>query len=626
MVRSTPLYLLLVLVASAAVMFPTLLNGWTNWDDHYYVLKNQFIQGLSIEKLKWIFAHQYNGNYAPLVLISYAVDFAVWGENAFGYHLTNFLLHLLNVSLVFVWMRKLTGSNLSAMFVALLFGIHPMHLEPIAWISGRKDLLYALFLLGAFYNWTAYITQKSWHRTLYVSTIVLFGLSVLSKGVAVVLPLFLLVIDYWSGREDYKRMILEKVPFLLMSLVFGIITIKAQQQTTALSEVSQIDFLQSMKYGFHALFLYIVKAIAPFNIGPLHPYPSESASQFLTICSGITAFLTLLVVFAFGWAKQNKMIVGGVVFLAVGLLPVLQFLPVGFAIVADRYTYIPYLGVFIITLEAAQYLFRYRNSHASKFIGMLVFSYLGWLGFVSFQNAPTWKNDELLWSKVIEQHPHDARAFVNRGMHYAKLREVDKAQFDFDEAVKLNPELKELHQQRGLLFQQMKRWEEAEQSFLQALKIDPSYTAAILNLALNFNYRQQRDSSYSYFNHLEKIDSTNILLYLNRGVMREREGKLKLAEEDYSKAVLFHPLDFRGYQFRGVARFKQRQFDNALNDFIAWQSLAAKADSKAERWLARTCFELGRFDEALLHAKKAEQLGGPIEADFLKLLISRLNY
>lgn len=613
---------LLVICITALAFSPTLFNGWTNWDDLYYTLENQYIQNLTFEKVRWIFSNQYNGNYAPLVLLSYALDHWIHGANAFGYHLTNFLLHLFNVFLVFHWLRQLTKDDAKALFITLMFGIHPMHLESVAWISSRKDLLFALFFLTSLLTWTNYAEGTSKKGMSYALTVAFFLLSILSKGVAVVLPGFLLTIDFVLGRKGTLRLIIEKIPFVVLSFVFGIIAIRAQQHTPALRPLVDIDFGTSMIYALHGYFIYLTKAIVPYNIGPFHPYPPSSVSNGYLIGSGFVALLVIAWLVRFTWIHKNRTLIAGVVMFTVGLLPVLQIIPVGNALVADRYTYIPYLGIFIIMVELIFIGIMRFNSGTKQSLRVLSLVYLAVIGFVSFINAKTWRDDVSLWSKVIEQHPHDARAFINRGKYYMSVGKLELAQADLTAAVEGGALLKELHQQQGLLFQHQKQWLNAQASFNKSLKLDGAYSPALLNLALNFYYLGELDSALGYFQELESMDPEYILLYLNRGVILESQGRLVEAEEDYSNAIRYHALDFRGYQYRGVVRFKQMDYSGALSDFNIWNKLLPKTP-KVHRWLARTYLELDKVKRAKDHAEEAEQLGEPLDSLFTARLRSK---
>ncbi len=221
--------LCLSILITLIVLWPTIDNGWTNWDDPFYVMHNPLIRQLSFDGVQDIFATlQVQGIYHPLTILSYALDYAMSGFEPATYHATNLVLHTLNVGLVFWFVYLLSGSTNSAGLTALLFGIHPMHLESVAWISARKDVLYSFFFISGLVTYIYYLQHRKWQWGLYLLCLFLFMLSLLFKGMAVTFPLLLWCIDFLVKRQRLHMVILEKVPFLLLSLGFGIIAVIAE--------------------------------------------------------------------------------------------------------------------------------------------------------------------------------------------------------------------------------------------------------------------------------------------------------------------------------------------------------------------------------------------------------------
>ncbi|ETW97405.1 MAG: hypothetical protein ETSY1_22875 [Candidatus Entotheonella factor] len=231
------------ILMTLVVMWPTLGNGWTNWDDQFYVLHNPLIRDISIDRIKTIFLTlQVQGIYHPLTLVSYALDYALSGLEPATYHATNLILHILNVGLVFWFIYLLVGSTHIATVTAILFGIHPMHLESVAWISARKDVLYALFFISGLIVYLYYLQSYKRKLGLYLLCFLMFLLSLLSKGMAVTFPLLLLCIDFLLKRRLKGVVIWEEVPFLLLSAGFGIIAIIAEQVGAALVALNQYNY------------------------------------------------------------------------------------------------------------------------------------------------------------------------------------------------------------------------------------------------------------------------------------------------------------------------------------------------------------------------------------------------
>ena len=224
---------LIAIVITGIAFCPSLINGWTNWDDEVYVLNNENIREFSWSQIKYWFTEYHHGNYHPLTMISYMVEYSIAELDPIIYHLTNYLLHLLNTGLVFFFIFKLIARKDVALITAILFGVHPMHVESVAWISERKDLLYTAFYLGSILVYLSYKQSPDWKK--YNIILLLFLGSLLSKSAAVVLPVVLLLIDYFQERKLTKRLLLEKIPLFVLSIVFGILAIKSQNATEAIA-------------------------------------------------------------------------------------------------------------------------------------------------------------------------------------------------------------------------------------------------------------------------------------------------------------------------------------------------------------------------------------------------------
>ncbi|MGB1317850.1 MAG: hypothetical protein ACPG5W_06575, partial [Flavobacteriales bacterium] len=435
--KSNPIVsVVFITLVTCLVLFPTLTNGWLGWDDKINILDNQLVKSLSWERIKLIFqTPEINGCYMPLPILSWAVNYHFGGFNSFGFHLINLMLHLSVTCLVFLFIQKLTNKTTIAILTALLFGIHPLHVETVAWITGRRDLLYSTFFLGSLLTWLYYIRSKQNRIALYVLMLLLFTLSLLSKGVAVVLPLFLLLTDYYNGRTDYQKMIVEKIPLFGLSLAFGIMSIHGQLQTAALNTVSEVPIYLSVFTSAYSLTLYLVQSVFPFQVGGFHPYPPNTGSlpwyMLLSILTPISLFILLL------FLRKNKAVIYGIAIALVGFLPVIQLLPVGDGLVADRYTYIPYLGLFFLyswlmvnAFDRVKTNATYRNLLATTCL-----LYLGWLGYSANAATHIWESPETLWSNVIKQHPHNEKGYINRGRFRIENGHLNLAKADFDKAL-----------------------------------------------------------------------------------------------------------------------------------------------------------------------------------------------
>ncbi|HAP68462.1 MAG TPA: hypothetical protein DCR04_01830 [Flavobacteriales bacterium] len=621
LLKSRPLSALaIVLFFTGFVLFPSLTNGWLDWDDKTHILDNNLVRSLSWERIKLIFqTTELNGSYIPLPIITWAINYKFGGWNPLGFHAVNLVLHLCNTALVFLFVKRLSNQNIVAFLTALLFGVHPMHVEPVVWITGRKDVLYSFFLLGSMNMWGAYNSTQKHRIYLYLFALFLFMLSLFSKGVAVVLPLFLLLTDYYQGRTDYMKLAVEKLPFFALSLVFGFIAISSQQQTAALGNVTEIPFHLSIVTSSYSLTFYLIQVLVPFQIGGFHPYPSgtEGIPSYM-IASVLTPILLLIVILVF---RKNRNIIFGVVFMLIGFTPVIQFLPVGDGIVADRYAYIPYLGAFFVFSWVTKSVYdQIKDRPTVKYVfGFVLVGYFVWLGSTAMAATQIWKNSLSLWTNVINQHPHAEKGHINRGRYYVEHNKLEQAKSDFDKALEIAPNLTVIHQERGLYFQRIKDYRLAADAFKRALEIDSMYFPARLNLGINYMRIQQLDTAIQVFTHLEKLDPRNLLVHLNKGVVFEQMDNFPNALVEYSKAIAKHPLDYKGYQYRTVLHFRMGNYQKAQEDVELWIRLNS-SDGKAFLWRSRIEFVLKNYPQARVNLAKAEKLGAVITSEYRKLV------
>ena len=282
-------------------------------------------------------------------MISLGIDYQLWGLNPFGYHLGNLIIHLINTLLVFFFVRQLAPKSLVFVpfFTALVFGIHPMHVESVAWISERKDVLYVLFFLLGLITYLKFLGNKS--LKIFALVILFFCLSLLSKAMAVVFPVVLLLIDWFKGRQWNIRVGMEKVPFFFLSLVFGV-TAYQIQSGGAIAEFDHFTFIDRMVFAAYGFCMYLVKAIVPVQLSAFYPYPFVAGGAVPGYYYAMPIIAVLLLGGAVAVYKKSKAPLFGLGFYLVTVALVLQFISVGKAIMADRYTYLPYVGTVLYDL------------------------------------------------------------------------------------------------------------------------------------------------------------------------------------------------------------------------------------------------------------------------------------
>jgi len=330
---SPGIWMLLIAGTVAFFFSPMLNNGFTNWDDENYIVANLLLRG---PDWKGIFTQEVVGNYHPLTILSLSLNYYLTELNPFSYILFNLLLHVANTLLVFYFIWIISEKKIwVALFTALLFGLHPMHVESVAWISERKDVLYTLFFLFALIKYWHYL--KSGKILNYWLCFIFFVLSIASKPAAIVLPLVLFLLDYWKGRPYNKKIIIEKIPFFLVSMVFAGITLFIQSKT-AVASLDVYPLWSRMLFACYVVMIYFLRFIIPYPLSAFHPYPDPGNLGTAVLLSPFFA----LALIAFIWVnRKNKLVVFSILFFIVNLLLVMQVVSIGYTIVSERYTYVP---------------------------------------------------------------------------------------------------------------------------------------------------------------------------------------------------------------------------------------------------------------------------------------------
>jgi Tfp pilus assembly protein PilF len=472
------------------------------------------------------------------------------------------------------------------------------------------------FTLGSLIFWLSFLEEQFKPWRWYIMSLVCFALALLSKGTAVVIPVWMMLMACYKSRVRDTSKLFSVLPLLGLSLVFGAIAIWAQQKDNAMDSLPNIDFSGSLVWSIQAMGTYATKLIYPYHVGPFHPYPLEHSAPLLSV--GVIALLLGLVAMYRVIQGAASTTAFGFLFLLVGLLPTLQFLPVGFALTADRYTYIPFIGGFLLVTQFMVSTGKHNKVKSGIRIGLILLLVCAF-SYKTRVHARVWNSDESLWNHEIDQHLHVPRAYVNLGQYFMNIGKHQKAERNFEIAISQQPELKEAHQQLGLTLQAQKKYADAERAFRAALGLDSVYVPALINLALNHIYVGELNRGFAELKKAENIEPNNQLVLLNLGLLYENNGDLALANFKYSEVIERYPLAAKGYRYRGVLRFRQKNYVGAHHDFTLWKKLDER-NAMAYRWLGRTSAHLRLQDEFYANAERAANLNGSFEAaEFQKL-------
>ena len=555
----------LILVLTFVVYLPILKNGFTDWDDTDYVKGNPLV---ARPDLGAILTTPFGGNYHPLTVLSLAVNYRIWGDAPGSYHAVNLGLHLANTALVFgfIWMLS-RGRWWTSLVTSLFFGIHPMHVESVAWIAERKDVLYTLFYLLSL---IAYLTYLEGRRVGWLALcLVMFVLSMAAKPAAVVLPLTLLALDFFRARQDRVKAVAEKIPFLVLSLVGGLLTLKAQKAAGAVAAPEAWSLFEKVLFASYGSVMYVVKMFVPAGLSAIYPYPKRATGIgpefYAAFAVALVAFPALLFV-----CRRLRPVIFGCAFFFINIVLVLQFVSVGQAIMADRYTYVPYIGLFLALAwwldEPAP-----EGSTAARARAMLfaIFALLLPVSVVgTWARGSVWKNAETLWSDAIAKFPgRIVVAHSNLGIAYADQGRFEDAITQYRLAIQARDDSGKVRHNLGLVLAQVGRSDEAIAEYREALRLDPAYSPAHNNLGIALAAKGDYAGAATAYREAIRLDPANVNARHNLGIALAAQGKLDEAIEAYRGAIARAPDFAPAHNGLGVALASQGRLDEAIAEY-----------------------------------------------------------
>ncbi len=621
-------YLLGGMAAAAAflVYLRTLQNGFVNWDDGKYIYKNPHIHSITPAFLKWAFFSFYFGNWHPLTLISYALDHALWGAKPMGYHLTNIILHSANAFLVVVLSARLIeawektrdfsspsflsgkGKLIAAAATGLLFGLHPLHVESVAWASERKDVLCAFFFLLSIIAYLRYADRirsagkPGGFEPWYLLSLFSLVLALMSKPMAVSLPVALLILDWCPlGRifslKSFRAVFYEKLPFIALCAGDSALTILAQKRAGYIRSLKSFPFFDRVLVASGSLVMYLWKMAFPLNLVPYYPYPKTiSFLYFFSVIFLVIVTSSCLL----AMAKNQKLWLACWGYYLITLLPVLGIIQVGKQAMADRYSYLPSIGPFFAAGVAAAWAWRkavfLKRARLLKMAGasaaVIVFLVMGYL---TFRQIGIWNNDIVFWNFIIKKEPGKiAFAYSNRGNVFYDEGRLKKAYEDYSEAIATDPSFAPAYNNQGLVLEKTGQIKMAIADFNKAIALNPSYFPAHFNLARLFQKNDRLDMAISEYSKAIVLDPSYLPAYESRGLVFAMEQKFALALCDFNKAIILNPGRVDAYFNRGRVYMLIGRKGHAASDF---KKACSMGDEDGCRALRQMGFNVDRINE-----------------------------
>jgi tetratricopeptide (TPR) repeat protein len=561
--------------------WPSLHGNFLYFDDNAYVISNSHVnKGLVPENVFWTFTGVAAANWHPLTWISHMMDVQVYGLKPWGHHLTSIILHSLNAALAFLVFQKLTGDGWRCFVLAALFGLHPLRVESVAWICERKDVLSALFWLLAMWAYAKFAEESKaaggkW-KLFYGLTLLLFALGLASKTMLVTLPFVLLLLDFWPLQRfitsSLWRLLLEKIPFLLLTIVISAISFFAQHGGGMMKELARLPLSDRCGNALVSYARYLGKFFWPENLCVLYPHPGH----WPMICI-LAAGLLIASGSVFAWAVRLRRpwwLVGWFWFLGT-LVPVIGLVQVGSQSMADRYTYIPAIGIALILVWECGELAK-RLPQGAALIRIAAVTGLVACAALTRHGIGFWQNDIVVWKRAIAVTKNNYAAHDNLGMLMANAS--DGGLDEFQKAVRINPDFEPGQSHLGFTLGEKGRYPEAIDHLQQALKLDPDDYIASYNLALAFYQTRQTNQAVEWFEKTVSINPAFPDAFYNLGIIYYEIGKTNEAIDAFQKALQLQPHP-ESYYNLGVVLLEQKRTDEAIANFQ--EALKLKPDFTA---------------------------------------------
>ncbi len=542
------LIIIVALVITAVVYFKLLFYNHISWDDPEMVFKNKAVQTFDIKAL---FTNHYVGNYIPITMFVHAITWLIFDDNNAGHHLVSILLHLLNGFLVYKFTNKLVTNKWLGNISGLVFLLHPLQIESIGWISELKTILSATFLLFGLISYLNYLETSK--QKFYLITILLFGLACLSKPSAVVFPIIILLIDVIK-KSITTTTLLNKIPFFILSILFGLLTLKTQSADKFINHAHEFPFTERLGYAGYAIFKYVGNFIFPNTLSVLYPYPQNIVVAMwvgYTIVTIVVASLLFLAI------KKRWVYFSLIALCLTNLVLVLQFIPFGEVLYADRYMY---LALLFFTMLVFYFLIQLKVQ-----LRIIGYALVIVLPIATFLRLNVWKNSINLYSDILKKFPNSFVALNSLGAEYMFENENQKALEYLNKAIKASPSNYKGFYNRGLLFLKLNKPELAIKSFNQSLTIY-TYSKALIGRASAYYSLNDLSKAISDATAALQLDKKNAKAYFILGNCYNELNKLNEAISAYNNSIdlINDEPDF--YFKRGIAQGKKQNFDACIND------------------------------------------------------------
>jgi len=576
---------------------PVLRNGFTGYDDPDYVTDNVHVNtGLSRQNFVWALTSAHSSNWHPLTWISHQIDCSLFGLNPAGHHLTNLLLHTANTVLLFLWLSGATGFRGRSAFVALVFGLHPLHVESVAWVAERKDVLSTLFGMLTLLAYSAYVRRPAVSR--YALVAGLFAASLLAKPMLVTLPLLLLLLDWWPlGRTGVRRAILEKLPLVALSALSIAATVWAQRRGGSVVTIEQLPLALRLENSAVSCIRYLWKTIWPVDLAAFYPFPFHGVPSWAWIASLLAIAAVSGLAVAAG--RRHPWLAAGWFWYGLTLLPVIGIVQVGLQAMADRYMYVPMIGLLIaVTWEVAQ---AFLPVWFSRSAALLV---LGLCAVLSWRQIQVWEDGVSLFTHALEVTQDNFLAHDNLGVELDNRGRFEEALAHYRETLRIKPGDRRGEQNyaqasfaKGERLFESGKLDEALASFREGIRYRPRDALARTQMGKILTQQRHLPAAIAELRTALAIDPTLAAAHMGLGVAFAWSGQAAEAGRAFADALRYEPTNVEAHYDLGLVMASMERNAEALESFEA--VLRLKPDyGPAHAARIEALYRMGRYEEA----------------------------
>lgn len=625
----------LLTVVTMGVYAQTLTFDFVLFDDPMYVTENIHVRsGLTAAGAAWAFTAQHGGNWYPLTALSHMLDCQMYGLSPAGHHLTSVLLHVANTLVLFGVLRISTGAVWRSAVVAALFALHPLHVESVAWVAARKDVLSTFLGLTALAAYVGYARRGGVGRYMLVASLLALGL--MAKPMLVTLPLVFVLWDYWplerlrghggGGRRDedgqvqpaggpdrswsLAQLMLEKVPFLALSAIASLVAILCQQRAGAMTSTAEIALGARVANAAVSYVRYLGKTVWPTSLAVFYPHPNLPGGTPWTAWQVTGAGALLAALSAAVWASRRGYAMTGWLWYLGTLVPVIGLVQVGGQAMADRYTYLPLIGVFIVAVWGGAEVMGVAGRRTPFLHSLLtaaaVLAMAGLLVGARTQ-ARHWRDSTSLSRRALDVAPGSAHMHTNLGISLQTAGKLDEAIAEYRRAVEINPTFAKAHSNLGVALQAQGKLDEAVAHYRLAVQLEPGFAKAYTNLGNVLQAQGHLDEAIAYYRRALDADPDHVLAHERLGAALALTGQLDEAIRHYRRALAIDPRYVDAHSNLGLALHLQGKPQQAIAHYR--QALQMRPDlASVHNNLGIALQATGELDEAIRHYREALRL------------------